>query len=386
MKRLLIPAIAMIAMTTLGASRTSAQSMDDMNLQVHGYATQGFLYTNHNNWGTASSSDGSAAWTEAVVNISAQPQSRLRAGIQARYSLLGNYGNAITLDWAQADFKVNDYFGLRAGKVKTPASLLNDSQDIDPTHLWVLLPQSVYPLASRNSILAHYGAIAYGSIPLGERFGKVEYHAFGGANVLGGGDPYFQVLRDAGLSLPNGITGPMFGATLAWHAPVPGLLVGVSYERDHPSGEIVAGPLQGTVDNTGINIPYFFGRYEGKRLMFAGEYSRVPGQSTVQFPGLPPFVTQWDVRAFYVMTSLKISEKLTGGMYYSSVLDRRAAFTSSRYQKDWTLAARYDFNPFLYLKLEQHFMDGTEIGFTASTNSNLQPQTRMTLLKLGVSF
>jgi hypothetical protein len=59
--------------------------------------------------------------------------------------------------------------------------------------------------------------------------------------------------------------------------------------------------------------------------------------------------------------------------------------SSARYQKDWALAGRYDFNPYLYLKLEQHFVDGTAIGLD-SDNPDLRPNMRMTLLKLGVSF
>jgi hypothetical protein len=86
------------------------------------------------------------------------------------------------------------------------------------------------------------------------------------------------------------------------------------------------------------------------------------------------------------MASYKFAEKLTAGMYYSSSLNRNAAFTSSRFQKDWAVCARYDFNPYLYAKFEQHFVDGTEIGFSTMNNSNLKPNTRMTLFKLGVSF
>src|ERR1700679_1601105 len=138
------------------ASWASAQSIDDLNLQIHGYATQGFLYTTKNNIFTTGSSDGSPAWTDAVVNISAQPSSTLHVAVQARYYLLGNYGNKIHLDWAMIDYKVNDRFGIRAGKVKTPWGLFNETQDIDPSYIWALLPQSIYPTTSSNSILAHY--------------------------------------------------------------------------------------------------------------------------------------------------------------------------------------------------------------------------------------
>jgi hypothetical protein len=63
------------------------------------------------------------------------------------------------------------------------------------------------------------------------------------------------------------------------------------------------------------------------------------------------------------------------------------AVSSARYQKDWALSARYDFNPFFYAKAEEHIMDGTLLGYSVSNNTGgLLPNDRMTLLKLGVSF
>jgi hypothetical protein len=99
------------------------QSLDDLNIQFHGYATQGFLYTTHNSIFYSNSSSGSPAWTEAVFNMTAQPNPELRVGVQARYQLLGGSGNAISLDWAEADYKARDEFGVRFGKVKTPWGL-----------------------------------------------------------------------------------------------------------------------------------------------------------------------------------------------------------------------------------------------------------------------
>jgi len=121
MKRLLVGAMAL----ALGAIPATAQSLEDLNIQIHGYATQGFLYTTNNNIFTTSSSDGSPEWTEAVLNVGAQPTPKLHVGVQARYFLLGNFGDAITLDWAAADYKFNDKFGVRFGKVKTPSGLFN---------------------------------------------------------------------------------------------------------------------------------------------------------------------------------------------------------------------------------------------------------------------
>lgn len=386
MKRFRIVAIVLASMRLCSGAFASAQSMDDLNLQVHGYATQGFIYSNHNSWDTTDSSGGSAAWTDAVVNLTVQPLPKLRIGIQARYYLLGDYGDQVILDWAQADYKVNEYFGIRVGDVKTPVGLLNEIQDIDPANLWILLPQSIYPIASRNSQLDHYGAVVYGSVPLGESFGKLEYRAFAGQRVVGADDGTFQPVKDAGFTVPNGITGKTFGGTLRWNAPVRGMVFGASENSGQTGGELAAGTNTGTLSTKQFRQTYYFGKFERNKLMFAGEYSRVQTFSVLQLTGFPAFSGANDQRRFYAMSSYKLTSKLTSGMYYSSFNDKGVVLTDGRYQKDWALSARYDFNPFLYAKAEQHWVDGTAIGLAGSDNPNLQPSMRMTMFKLGVSF
>jgi len=383
MSRFLIVAFMLI----FGWASARAQSMDDLNLQVHGYATQAFIYSNNNNWNTTASSEGSPAWSEAVVNVSSQPISKLRIGVQARYFLLGTLGNTITLDWAQGDYKVNEYFGVRVGKVKSPAGLLNESQDIDPAQTWVLMPSSVYSIASRNSTLSHYGGVVYGTIPLGSSFGKAEYRAYGGQRVLGGDDGIFQPLRDKGITLPNGATGPMYGGTLRWKPPLRGLLLQASLDSEHTSGETLLALFTGTLNTTHFYQPYFSGQYENNKLMVAGEYTRQALDKTTIFVGGPTIFVPKDQRAWYVMTTYKLAAKLTGGIYYSSSLDRKLPVSSARFQKDWALTARYDVDPYLYFKVEEHFVDGTELGYSTSDNTGgIQPNMRMTMLKLGVSF
>ena len=180
-----------IALTLGWAVPAFSQSLDDLNVQLHGYVTQGFLYTTENNIFTTRSSNGSPAWTDAVLNLSAQPEEKLRVSIQARYFLLGNYGNSLTIDYAVGDFKINDRFGVRFGKVKTPWGLYNESQDIDPAYLWALLPESIYPIDSRSSYLSHYGGVVYGTIPSVKKLGKFEYRAWGGEGLYNGGDGDF---------------------------------------------------------------------------------------------------------------------------------------------------------------------------------------------------
>ena len=81
------------------------------------------------------------------------PTPKLRVAVQARYFLLADSGNAIVLDWAAADYKFNDRLGVRFGKVKTPWGLFNETQDIDPSYIWALLPQSVCCVLPRKGTI-----------------------------------------------------------------------------------------------------------------------------------------------------------------------------------------------------------------------------------------
>jgi hypothetical protein len=386
MKRSPTLALGLGLLAVYGIASAVAQSLDDLKLEIHGYVTQGFIYTTTNNWNTMDTSDGSPAWTEAVINISAQPQSGLRIGLQGRYLLLGYLTTAVMLDWGQADYKLNEHIGFRAGKVKTPVGLLNETQDIDPAQIWVLLPQSIYALANRNSTLAHFGGVVYGTIPLGESWGELQYRGYGGQRVLSSDDAVFQTVRDKGITLPNGATGPMYGGTLRWQTPLRGLMVGASEDSEHTSGAAKLGALSGSLKATHFYQPYFYGIYEFKKLMVGGEYTRQALRKTTSFVGGPTIFIPKDQRAWYMMATYKILQKLTAGIYYSDSLDRQLPVSAARYQKDWALSARFDVNPFLYLKAEQHWLDGTELGYSTSDNTALRPNTRMTLFKIGVSF
>jgi hypothetical protein len=385
MRRFIVSILAL----GLGALPANAQSLEDLNIQIHGYATQGFLYTTNNNIFTTSSSNGSPAWTEAVVNIGAQPIPKLRIGVQGRYFLLGNFGNAITLDWAAADYKANDKFGVRFGKVKIPSGLFNEIQDIDPSYMWSLLPQSVYPITSRNSVLAEYGGVVYGTVNL-QAAGKLEYRGWGGDEVIGEDDGYWVNQREEGLNLPNGLGGISTGAALHWKTPWSGVMVGASGSHSNDWHSVITaggGALSGTESLHGTYTPSFFAKYEKDKVMLAAEYSRVSGSGGIVFPSVSnsPFV--YDYRPWYVMASYKVTGKLSAGAYQSQYISHTGALGPANFSKDWTVSGRYDFNEFLYAKAEQHFIDGTAVGYDLTLNpGGLQPNTKLTILKMGVSF
>jgi hypothetical protein len=386
MKRIFVGAIALvIGATTWGA----AQSLEDLNIQLHGYATQGFLYTTQNNFLTTESSNGSASWTEAVVNVTAKPVSKLRIGVQARYQLLGNYANGITLDWAAADYRENDRVGVRFGKVKVPSGLFNDIQDIDPAYLWALLPQSIYPLSSRNGQLATYGGVVYGTLnEFSPKVGQLEYRAWVGETSIPSNDGYFLAYNEEGITLPNGLTGAAIGEAIHWKTPLTGLMIGASdiQKRTETAALVAGGALPGTLTIPPFNIPDYFAHYEKNKLMVAAEYTRLPVSLSLDLAGTTT-PTRVDIHGLYGMATYKLTGKLTGGLYNSQYFDHAAPLGPARYSKDWAVSGRYDFNQYLYAKAEEHFIDGTDIGYDTTLNPNgLKPDTRLTVLKIGVSF
>ena len=98
---------------------TFAQDFTIFNraVQVHGFATQGFIYTNHNEWLTMHTSQGSGAFTDFGVNMSTFVTDKLHVGGQLYDRNLGNLSEwHPSLDWVVVDYKVNQRFGLRAEK------------------------------------------------------------------------------------------------------------------------------------------------------------------------------------------------------------------------------------------------------------------------------
>ena len=55
----------------------------DRTVQIHGFVSQGFVYTSDNNWLTMNTSQGSAAFTDFGLNLSTQLTDKLLVGAQS---------------------------------------------------------------------------------------------------------------------------------------------------------------------------------------------------------------------------------------------------------------------------------------------------------------
>ncbi len=168
--------IAQAIFVLLGATGIVLQAQEfnifDRTVQVHGFLSQGFVYTGTNNWLTMNTSSGSGAMTDMGLNVSSQVTDSLRVGAQVYDRNLGKLGEYHPeLDWASVDYAFKPWLGIRGGKVKTTLGLYNDTQDLDFLRAFVLLPQSVYPTDLRDATIAHLGGDVYGTVPLKRRLG-----------------------------------------------------------------------------------------------------------------------------------------------------------------------------------------------------------------------
>ena len=381
MRRRMNPLLIVCALACLGSLRLTAQDLE--NLQIHGFATQGFIFSSHNNYLTMNSSAGSFQWTEGALSVSDKVTDKLRVGIQVHMYQMGEFGGPnLMVDWASGDYRVNDKLGFRAGKVKVPFGLYNDSQDVDSLFLWVLLPQSLYPDDNRDYDLAELGGEVYGNLRL-ENAGRLQYSGHLGSTRLDDKGGYMRMLAESGFTFPDPPSGKVFGGDLRWVAPWPGLVLGASaasYSLDGvgPEGQFHMPQSLGWVA---------YAQWDWRRLHLAGEYYRQPFD-LMFLTAEGNLASPQDSRAWYPMVRLDVTKKLQLGTYYSVGLNK-AGDTSLpiNYSKDWVISSRYDFSAHFYSKLEGHFINGTGGGFYGFNNPNgVNPRTTVLVTKLGFVF
>ncbi len=380
-------------------------------VQIHGFASQGFVYTDTNNWLTMNSSQGSGAFTDFGFNVSTSVTDKLRVGAQFYDRNLGQLGQYHpSLDWAVVDYRFKSWFGVRAGKVKTTLGLYTDTQDLDFLHAFALLPQSVYPADLRDATIAHLGGDVYGRLPLQHGLGDLSYTAYAGhrSDSIYSGYPYLLSQHEAYF---NNYGGLQYGVDLRWNTPVKGLLIGASRMNEDITGKGVAiNPF-----NPGAGLlPYsesskadwtnqFYAQYTVGKLRIDSEYRRYLRDQII-FGGTSENVS--DVRGWYVSGAYRIIKRVELGSYYSrytitsvfggplAALAPNQTDTSlpANHIYDKVISARLDLKKFWNVKVEGHFMNGYgnstyPDGFYPQLNpQGFNPNTNALVIKTGVNF
>lgn len=358
-----------------------AQDLD--RIQIHGFATQSFLFSSQNNYLTMKSSSGSLQWTEGAVSFNDAVTEKLRIGVQLHMYQMGDIGGPeLLVDWASGDYRFSDRLGFRAGKVKVPLGLFNDSQDVDSLFLWILLPQCNYPDDNRDFDLAVLGGEIYGHVSLPKRI-KVGYRGYGGESRLDRSGGYLLALSDNGFTFPHPPSGKAFGGDLRVETPWKDLMLGASVERQGLDG---IGP-EGALHVAPAFITAYYAQWKKGRWYFAGEYWRLSPVYLLQTADTQ-VVIPIDQRSWYPMVSCRVTQKFQAGAYYGHYINKAAdTRLSENYSKDFVVSGRYDFNDNFYGKIETHILHGTGIGYYLSSNPNgLKPNSTMLAARVGFTF
>lgn len=372
--------------------------IDGREVQIHGFASQGFVHTDDNNWLTMETSNvGSGEFSELGVNASTQLTDKLRIGAQLYDWNLGGLGSWYPqLDWAYAQYKLKPWFGVRGGRVKTVLGLYTDTQDLDFLHPYALLPQNIYPIDLRDFTIAHDGGDVFGDIPLGTKYGTLSYTAYGGHHSVSQHDGYAYLFKSDDITFGS-TAGVQYGGDLRWHTPLKGLLVGTSRENlDYNSNYTVnlsTGPVPIRASDNSDWINQFYGQYSWNKLLIDAEFRREWDDNGV----LHVSEFQMNIHAWYVAGAYRVVKRLQLASYYSRYW---AGFPLAYVQpagtgeiNDKVVTGRYDINRFFNLKIEGHFMAGVGLpgdypdGFYFANNPHgLQPDTKALVIKSGFNF
>ena len=360
---LAVSALALVASRPAAAAELSLPG-ELGQLQVHGFISQGFLYTSDNNY-LANSSRGSFEFTELGLNFTLQPMDRLTLRLQIFSHDLGPIGDyRATLDWYSVDYHWQDWLGIRAGRVKLPFGLYNDSSDIDSARTAIFLPQSIYPAQNRDFLLAQTGFELYGYRGLGLG-GGLEYRMYGGMIFLDIRPQPGSPVTAVDLNVPF-----VAGGRLMWAAPVDGLRLGGSLQFLRLETHLL---VPSTPSQVAVNLPVMLWvasvEYTVRDLLLSAEYSRWRVRTESSNPSLVPEGLTFSERG-YALASYRVNSWLQTGAYYSLLfpnVSRRGTLAGR--QHDAALTLRFDINPFWLVKVEGHYMHGMA-GLSSSLNGN----------------
>lgn len=359
-------AIPVMSMTSIGAN---AAGMNN-NLQVHGFASQGFVYTSDNNFFGESSAQGSLDFTELGLNASLNPFPNLQFSAQllSRRAGEGNDGD-IRLDYGFADYSFvsneSDRWGVRLGRLKNPLGLYNDTRDVAFTRPSILLPQSIYFDRTRNLALSADSTQLYGEHRLNT--GDVSFQ-FGVIKPLVG-DPDTELAflgrnrpgeLDADISYIGRLMYERNNGQL--RLALSGAQVNIGYAPGAPfPGDLLAGTIQ-------FQPWILSGQYNADRWSFTTEYalrkfrfSGLGGISDREFSG----------ESYYLQGTYRFTQKWEGVLRYDVLYSDKsdpdgslfAATTGrpahNRYAKDWAVGLRWNITPAFMLRAEYHRINGT---------------------------
>ena len=424
-----------LALTALIAGASPLRAEDVGGLVLRGFVSQGFLKSSANKFLTTDSDEGTFAFTEAALNFTAQPVSKVRVGAQLFARDLGRQGNnRVVVDWALGEYRAWDAFGFRAGRIKFPVGLYNTLQDADVARPEIFQPSGVYPPERRDITNAIDGGGIFGTVRLGGA-GYLEYEGDYGTLDLDDSYVLSRATNQIGAALVpalanlrfTGITYQVFNmkghskrsytSYVEWHPPLAGLRLrtGVqganidfgattTYTAFSPS-PLGPAPVALSIRsdaNMDVRQLVLSTEYARGGLRLTAEHIRVRTETVTAFSNTPfpapPAVPQVIYpSSTYGQLAYRFNEHAQVSGYYSVsyanrkdkeglTLVQRGRPASDAYTKDLSFTLRVDVNAHVLLKGEYHRFDGSSNLTQLDNPKPLEPNWNLFAMKATFHF
>lgn len=367
-------ALAFFASVSLADTPLIPADLLPENVQLHGFMSQAFFNSSENNVYGQSEDGISPGLTEIGLNLNYQPLNTLRFAAQGLYRRAGDVDpGSLRLDYGLVDFTMVDYgktlLGLRAGRVKIPFGLYNETRDVSFTHPTILLPQGIYFDRSRSLLLSADGGQFYAEQ-------RTDFGDFNFRFNVGMPANDLDEIKTIVLATPQARgqfdTKPAIATQLSYELNGGEYIFAVSYmdlEFDYspvPGEKTLVGvPL--AKSTTRIQPLLFSAQYNGENFTLTGEYNYRWNSfgGFAQFGG-GKFVTE----SWYVEASYRILPKLQATVRYDTIsvdkndrsgngaeglgFPRHVAFA-----QDWVFGLRYDITPSWMVRADYTRVHGT---------------------------
>ncbi len=364
------------------------------NIQMHGFASQGYLISSDNKY-LGNSKDGSFEYNEIGINFSVLINDDLRFGTQFFSRDLGDYGaNELSVDWGFLDYTYRDWLGCRAGRIKMPYGLYNRQRDADMLRTSILMPQSVYTEGLRGFVVGFYGFSLYGTKNL-DAFGYIDYEVFTGTFDVPANSPfvteslekvkysdpqYYIQLINLGVDVTDIsiVITHTEGGMLVWNTPLDGLRLGVT----DLIGEVEYELGQASIPANLNGFLVISAEYDIGDVTFTAEHLGIDIETDVDTGGAVSETVK--IEGYYGAVSWDIAKWITVGAAYGEYFPNADDKDGSEivkapddppadydgplpdyyaWQKDITASIRLNVNEYWCFKFETHFYDG--LGLTS---------------------
>ena len=346
-------------------------SADDMDWEFNGFITQGYIWTDDNNFYGPSQS-GSWDFRELGINsaVRIHDQLMLTGQLMSRKAGAVDDGDP-SVDYALLDYRFVEkqwgHMGVKLGRIKNPFGFYNATRDVAFTRPSMILPQSLYFDKARNLELSSDGGMLYG-VALFDS-GRIKSELVVGEPRKDVNVEYAYLNRDWPGSF-EGSEGYLWRTEYSSNDY--SFIAAATFGNFKLDFEVLGTPAPGAPGNgvVDIDVSALSLQYNFDRWSITGEYFRqdISWGSLGGVYGLDP---ENESESFYLQVEHRLTPEvsmfLRRDILYIDIDDRDGLKTQAlfgrpahtQYARDWTLGVGWEPNRDWLLRAEWHKVKGT---------------------------